>query len=73
MKETVLLLLDHDHQEIKMERAASIGKTLKGTSPSGDKEQPPCQKYLKETCTDPSCDCWHAPDCVKHEAKEGCS
>ena len=47
MKETVLLLLDHDHQEIKMERAASIGKTLKGTSPFGDKEQPPCHKYLE--------------------------
>ena len=32
MKETVLLLLDHDHLKIKMERAASLGKTPKGTS-----------------------------------------
>ena len=53
MKETVLLLLDHDHLKIKMEWAASLGKTPKGTSPSGDKEQPPCHKYLKENWTDP--------------------
>ena len=40
-------------------------------SPAGDKEQPPWHKYLKETCTDPSCDCWHPPDYVKHNTKEG--
>ena len=61
MKETVLLLMDHDHQETKMERA-SIGKTPEGTSPSGEQEQPPCHKFLKETCTDPSCDYGHPPN-----------
>ena len=44
---------------MKIERAASICKTQKGTSPSGDKEQPPCHKYLKDTCADPSSDYWH--------------
>ena len=40
-------------------------------SPAGNKEQAPWHKYLKETCTDPSCDCWHPPDEVKHNTKEG--
>ena len=53
-------------------RGVSEGKIPKRTSPSGHKEQPPCKKYLKETCTGPSCDCWHPPDGVKHYTKEGC-
>ena len=46
-------------------------KCRREPSPSGNKQQPPWHKYLKETCTDPSCDCWHPPDCVKHNTKEG--
>ena len=28
---------------------------------------------FKDSCTDPSCDCWNPPDCVQHKSKEVCS
>ena len=69
----VPLVLDVDHQQetVNKVQAFKKKKCRREPSPSGDKEQPPWHKYLKETCTDPSCDCWHPPDYVKHNTKEG--
>ena len=68
MKELVPRLLDLDHLEIKMEKV-----TFKWRNPEGN-------KYLKETCTHPSCDCCPSlllpslpPECAKHRTKAGCN
>ena len=43
----------------------SEGKPPTGSSPSGKGRQKPCKDYLKGNCTNPSCDSWHPPVCVK--------
>jgi hypothetical protein len=36
----------------------------RGTSPSGQKDKPPCRNYIKGTCTKGAdCDYWHPPVC----------
>ena len=69
----VTLLLDVDHQQ----ETVNMVQALKKKNAEGNpvhfvtRSKPPWHKYVKETCTDPSCDCWHPPDCVKHDTKEG--
>ena len=52
---------------------SSVDGSLRGSCSSGREFQKPCQKYLKETCKDPSCDHWHPPECEKYKSREGCS
>ena len=53
-------------EEIILRKVELPEKTL----PSGRKFQKPCQKYVKETCTDPSRNYWHAPECQKQKKKK---
>ena len=52
---------------------------VRGTSPSGVADKPPCFKYLNGTCTaGKKCDYWHPPACKFHaegkcEAGKSCS
>ena len=39
-------------------------KSPRGRSPSGKVSRPPCKKYAKGTCTNPSCDSWTSPWCL---------
>ena len=51
---------------------ATKGNVLKGTSPSGEPNEPSCFSYLNGKCTNPSRDYWHPPESVKHKTDEGC-
>ena len=59
--------------KIKGAKSYPKRRTSRRTSPLGKKWQALCQKHLKETCTDPSCDHGHPPECQKYETKEGCN
>ena len=32
----------------------------------------PCTDYLKGTCTTPSCEKWHPPECLFYKSENGC-
>ena len=51
VKHLVHPVMHHIHQETAVENTRTSG----GNSPSGKKFQQSRQKYLKETCTNPSC------------------
>ena len=53
------------------ERKGSRRRTLRGRSPSVKPSRLPCRKYLRGSCTTPSCSYWHPPDCQKIQNKVG--
>ena len=34
--------------------------------------RPPCEYFLKGTCTKSPCECWHPPECQFFQTKSGC-
>ena len=41
-------------------------------SPIGRMSRWSCKDYLKGTCTTPSCEKWHPPECLFYKTKSGC-
>ena len=54
-----------------MKTGASKVQVPKGTSPSGEFDEPSCCGYLNGKCTNPSCDYWHPPECARIKTEEG--
>ena len=47
-------------------------KSPRGRSPSGKISRQLCKVHHKGSCTHPSCEKWHFPECVLYKTKEGC-
>ena len=50
----------------KFETSAVVSS--RGRSPSGKMARPPCEDYLKGTCTTPFCEKWHLPECLFYKS-----
>ena len=62
-----LLLQRCKHRLLKVLRKAFAP----GVSPSGKEGQKACKSYLKRTCTNPSCNYWHPPECQNYTSESG--
>ena len=47
-------------------------RSPRGRSPSWKITCMPCKDHLTGTCTNPSCEKWHSPECSLHKSAEGC-
>ena len=54
------------------EKNASRTRSPWGRSPSGKMARLPCKDHLKGTCTTPSCEKWHPPECLFYKSENGC-
>ena len=53
-------------------RSASRKRSLRGRSPSWKTNRQPRKNFLKGTCTELPCDCWHPLECQCYESESGC-
>ena len=53
-------------------RSASRKRSIRGRSPSGKTSRQPCKNFVKGTCTELPCDCWHPPECQFFKSESGC-
>ena len=44
----------------------------RGRSQSEKVNRPPCEYFLKGTCTTSPCECWHPPECQFCDTTSGC-
>ena len=52
-------------------KKASGTRSPRGRSPSGKMARLPCKDYLRGTCTTPSCEKWHPPECLFYKSENG--
>ena len=53
-------------------RSASRKRCVRGRSQCGTSNRPPCENFLKGTCTILPCDYWHPPESQFYKSESGC-